>query len=81
MTENELRPYGKRSGESGVTGFSIGEDSIIVQFRNGDAYLYDGERPGAVHVARMTLHARAGRGLATYITKYVGSNYAKKVKV
>ena len=81
MTDVALRPYGKRSGESGVTGFSIQEDSIIVQFRNGDAYLYDGERPGAVHVARMMLHARAGRGLATYITQNVGSNYARKVEL
>jgi hypothetical protein len=73
----ELRPYGK--GESGVTAVCIREDALIVQFRNGEIYLYDAERPGPVHVARMILHARANRGLAGYISQHVGSLYARKI--
>ena len=73
----DFRPYGK--GGSGVTAVCIRDDSLIVRFQNGDVYLYDAERPGATHVARMIMHARANRGLAGYISQHVGSNYARKL--
>ena len=76
----DFRRYGKQAGESGVTDVSIREDSLIVRFQNGDVYLYDAERPGPVHVARMIMHARANRGLASYISRHVGSSYARKIK-
>jgi hypothetical protein len=81
MSETDIafRRYGKQPADSGVTDVCIREDSLIVRFRNGDIYLYDAERPGPVHVARMLLHARAGRGLASYISRHVGSNYARKI--
>jgi len=75
----DFRPYGKKAGDSGVTDVCIREDSLIVRFQNGDVYLYDAERPGPVHLARMIMHARANRGLAGYISREVGSNYARKI--
>lgn len=76
-----FRPYGKKPGDSGVTDVCIRDDSLIVRFQNGDVYLYDAERPGPVHLARMLLHARANRGLAGYISREVGSNFARKIKL
>jgi hypothetical protein len=41
-------------------------------------YEYDRARPGVRHVREMTARAKEGRGLATYISQHVGSNYARK---
>jgi len=39
----------------------------------------DETKPGAQHVARMKQLAEEGRGLATYINRYVRDNYARKL--
>lgn len=73
-----MRRYRNLSGDSGVVAYAVDDGAIRVRFRNGDAYLYDGRRPGAAHVAAMQALAEAGRGLSSYISRHVGSDYAAK---
>lgn len=72
--------YGNRSGGSGVAGYAFTTDGIAVQFTNGAVYLYDHACPGRQHVARMKQLARAGQGLATYISRRVGQRYARLLR-
>lgn len=71
-------PYANRNGNSGAIAYEIGVDSITVRFGEG-TYLYDYNRPGRVHCEEMSRLARAGRGLATCISQFVGDNYAAKL--
>jgi hypothetical protein len=75
-----MERYGNRSGTSGVEAFKIGDGSIAVRFADGATYLYDRDKPGPHHVARMIERARAGAGLATYINRRVRENYARKME-
>lgn len=71
----DMQPYANRSGDSGVVAYLLGTGSIIVEFHGGARYLYDRVRPGREHVARMTVLAREGRGLSSYISRNVRENY------
>lgn len=83
-TRQEARPlfhrYGNRSGHSGVAGYALVDEGIVVKFANGTAYLYDRGCPGRMHVARMKQLAREGEGLATYISRRVGQRYARRLE-
>ncbi len=68
-----------RTAKSGVVAYEIHDDAIDVRFANGDVYRYDETTPGAVDVELMKRFARAGRGLTTYISKYVKDRYAEKL--
>jgi hypothetical protein len=74
-------PYGReaRSAKSGVVAYALHDDAIDIEFANGEVYRYDASAPGAVDVELMERFARAGRGLATYISKYVKDRYAAKL--
>jgi hypothetical protein len=65
-----VQPYPDLSGKSGVTGYELGPDYILVEFRTGKRYRYSHARAGQVHVERMKRLAVAGRGLSCYIGKY-----------
>jgi hypothetical protein len=71
--------YGDRNGKSGVVAYRLHDDAIDIEFANGDVYRYDTITPGAVDVELMKRFARAGRGLSTYISKYVRDRYAAKL--
>jgi hypothetical protein len=71
--------YGDRSGRSGVVAYEIRDDEMDVEFANGDIYRYDEITPGPVDLELMKRYARAGRGLSTYISKFVRDRYAKKL--
>jgi hypothetical protein len=73
-----MERYKNLSGNSGVYAFEIGSSSIIVQFESGDVYEYDYYKPGTQHVREMQRLALLGRGLGTYINKYVGKNFRRK---
>ena len=64
--------------QSGVRSYRIAAGAILVRFADGAVYRYDETAPGLAHVERMKELARAGRGLATYISQHVGSDYAAK---
>ena len=66
-----LTPYLNLSGTSRVVAFALLRDSVVVQFGNGDIYLYGPQHPGARHVERMKQLAVSGRGLSSYISRVV----------
>lgn len=64
-------------GDSGVSGYEIGDDYIKVQFTSGAQYLYTYSATGIVHVNEMKQLARSGSGLNGYINRYAKYAYAK----
>ncbi|WP_158880716.1 hypothetical protein [Rhodanobacter sp. L36] len=74
-----MKCYANLSGNSGITGYQIGDASIRIRFVNGDIYEYDATSPGYEHVQNMQLLAQAGEGLATYISRFVHDDYARKL--
>lgn len=74
-----MQRYGDQSRESGVVAYDIDAGQIIVQFRNGDRYLYTEDSAGAANIARMQELARAGRGLSSFISQHVHDRYARKI--
>ena len=74
-----MQRYGNQSRESGVVSYDIDAGQVIVQFRNGDRYLYTEDSAGAANIARMQELARAGRGLSSFISQHVHDRYARKI--
>jgi hypothetical protein len=74
-----MQRYGNQSRESGVVAYDIDAGRIVVQFRNGDRYLYTEDSAGAANIATMQALARAGRGLSTFISQHVHDRYARKM--
>lgn len=72
-----MERYRNKGGDSGVSTFEIGSDSISVQF-NGTTktykYSYSG-KAGRNHVDIMKSLARNGSGLNRYIDQYVKYKY------
>ena len=74
-----MQRYGNQSRESGVVAYDIDAGRIVVQFRNGDRYLYTEDSAGAANIATMQALARSGRGLSTFISQHVHDRYARKL--
>ena len=75
-----MQPYRNLGGEAGVCAYELGPGSITVQFNDGAAYLYTDRSAGASSILRMQQLATAGRGLTTYINRYVRKGYARKLR-
>ncbi|MCU0090463.1 hypothetical protein N8H72_10875 [Pseudomonas koreensis] len=75
-----MEQYKNLAGDSGVIAYELGRGSITIQFAEGAyrTYLYDSHKPGAVIVAELMRLAVAGRGLNSYINRYVKKNYASR---
>jgi hypothetical protein len=71
----ELKVY-EGADKSGVSAFQIGENYIIIKFKDEKIYLYDEQRPGKMHVNEMKNRAVEGKQLSTYINKKIKENYA-----
>ena len=71
--------YSDASGRSGVTAYELLPDGIKVQFSGGPTYLYTYASAGEAYIEAMKEAARAGRGLATYISRYVRGRYATRL--
>ena len=74
-----MQRYGNHSRESGVVAYDIDAGQIIVQFTNGERYLYTEDSAGAANIAKMQELARAGRGLSSFISQHVHDRYARKI--
>lgn len=74
-----MQRYKNSSGNSGVVAYDIDAGQIIVQFRNGERYLYTEDSAGAANVARMQALAQAGHGLSSFISQHVHDRYARKI--
>src|SRR4051812_15444235 len=72
--------YKNLSKISGVESYQLGTDHIIVRFKGNGMYRYDHKRPGKAHVMNMKKLAASGKGLSTYISRYVKENYAEKLE-
>lgn len=75
-----MQRYANRSGDSGVVGYELGPDWILVRFAEGSVYRYDARHPGADVVAEMRRLAMAGRGLSGYISRVVQKDFARKLR-
>jgi hypothetical protein len=75
-----MRPYKSKDSNTGVSFYEPGKDHIIIRFRIGGTYLYDHKKPGRKAVEKMKLLAEKGKGLSTYINKYVRENYAARIE-
>nr|WP_314542283.1 hypothetical protein [uncultured Massilia sp.] len=74
-----MQRYGHHGKESGVVAYDIDAGQIIVQFSNGERYLYTEDSAGAANIARMQELARAGRGLSSFISRHVHDRYVRKI--
>jgi hypothetical protein len=75
-----MEKYQDQSADSGIEAYEIGEDSIILRFKNGTEYLYSYIKPGKVHVEEMKKRAKSGNGLNTYLNQNVREKFEKKLK-
>jgi len=73
-----MERYG--NDESGVIGYELTENGIILCFRSNGCYLYDDTKPGKKHISKMERLAKAGKGLNTYVSQNVRENYRKKLE-
>lgn len=71
--------YRNLSGDSGVSAYEFGPDSITVQFSDGDAYLYDAWSAGASNIAQMKALAERGCGLNSFINVNVRKKYRRRL--
>ena len=73
-----MQSYGNIKGDSGVTGFEIKKDAILIEFNDGHRYLYNYASTGRKNVETMKTLAESGRGLSTFVSRYVRDAYAAK---
>ena len=66
-----MKTYGNGNGNSGITGYAIGEDYIDVQFRNGKVYRYKEATIGRLAFLNMQVLAIMGSGLNAFINRNV----------
>ena len=74
-----MKRYRNLEGNSGVTAYECGDGFIRIRFVNGDTYEYTDKATGPGHITNMQQLARAGRGVATYVSRFVHDDYARKL--
>lgn len=77
--EAHLERYKNLSGDSGVTAYEIRKDALIVRFQTGAVYLYSYKMPGRFLVEKMKKLAVSGKGLATFISRFIRDHYEKEL--
>ena len=75
-----MQKYLALNGDAGVEAYEITEDGIVLEFKDGSTYLYNGIKPGMEHVEAMAAFAASGQGLTTYVNQYVRDHYFKKLR-
>lgn len=70
-------PYKNISRNSGILAYETGTTFIRIRFRDG-TYTYNYARPGRKTVEVLKLLATKGKGLSTYISRFVRDNYASR---
>jgi hypothetical protein len=73
-----VQRYRNVQGDSGIAAYETGPDRIRVEFNHGGTYEYNYASTGEFHVQRMKVLAASGEGLATFISKFVKANYARR---
>ncbi len=75
-----MERYRNLGGDSGISAYEIGPDSITVQFKGGATYLYTNQSAGSANIDHMKQLARAGQGLNSFISRVVKKGYARKLR-
>jgi hypothetical protein len=75
-----MQPYKNLGGDSGVSAYETGNDSITVEFKDRSAYLYTNESAGSENIEHMKNLAASGSGLNSFISTTVKKNYASKLR-
>lgn len=75
-----MEQYKNIGGDSGITAYELGQDSITVQFKDGAVYLYTNQSAGAANIAEMQRLAVSGQGLNSFISRVVRKGYAQKLR-
>ena len=75
-----MERYKNIGGNSSVVAFEIGEGSIVIDFSDGSRYLYTSQSAGASALAEMQRRAVAGRGLNSYVSRFVRKGYARRLR-
>jgi hypothetical protein len=75
-----MKHYKDITGDSGVSAYEIGDDSIAVQFKDGAVYLYTYASAGRQTIEAMKRLAVGGDGLNSYINRNARKSYAKKLR-
>lgn len=73
-----MQNYKNLGGDSNVAAFEMGINSIKVKFKDGSVYLYNTGSAGFSRIEEMKKIALEGRGLNSYINRYVRKGYASK---
>ena len=73
-----MQHYQNIGGDSGVSAYEIGPDSITVQFKDGWFYLYTYASAGSGAIETMKQLAVKGVGLNSYISTTVKKGFARK---
>lgn len=64
-----MERYKSLGGNSGVSAYEIGTESITVQFGSGAVYLYTYQSAGSSNIEKMKSLAVAGEGLNSFINR------------
>lgn len=70
-----MKKYANLNGSSGVDAYEYGSDYIRVQFTTGAVYTYSYASAGSENIETMKVLADSGRGLNSFINKYVKFKY------
>ncbi|RPI95407.1 MAG: hypothetical protein EHM40_03400 [Chloroflexi bacterium] len=75
-----METYKNLGGDSNISAYEIGIESIKVQFRDGSVYLYNCQSAGQGNIEQMKRLAVAGEGLNSFIMRNVRKAYAAKLR-
>lgn len=78
MWGRRVKSYRHADHNTGVVAYEDGPGFIRVKFVDGGVYLYTSESTGADRITDMQQLAARGRGLSTYINRYVREDYAER---
>jgi len=73
-----MQPYANAGGNSGISAYELGSDSITVRFKDGSVYRYTNASAGAAAISTMQDLAEGGQGLNAFINRYAKHSYAGK---
>jgi hypothetical protein len=75
-----MQSYKNQGRDTGVIAYQISDEGIYVEFRDSSVYLYTAESTGVAAIEKMKDLAKKGKGLTTYINRYVRNKYERKIK-
>jgi len=74
-----MEPYKNVEGHSGVTGYEVTTEGIVVEFNHDAVYRYTYKSAGKKTIEKMKRLAKTGRGLSTYISQSVRERFEHKI--